>query len=118
MQAGGAMQIQGMERGGEERARALRGEIISTDLGMSMNELAGANAARQQAYGNIASGLGNVVAGGVGMYQASQGNTPGTDMGQPMANLTNGTTTPLTGQYMDDSVGNKTIGLGGYTPSY
>jgi hypothetical protein len=117
MQAGGAMQIQGMERGGEERARALRGEIISTDLGMSMNELAGANAARQQAYGNIASGLGNVVAGGVGMYQASQGNTPGADMGQPMANLTNGITQPTALPY-DPNADDKIIGLGGYTPSY
>lgn len=69
MAAQGAMQVQGMERAGAERARAFKGNILGTELGMNMQMLAGAQAARNQALGQIAGGVGNLAAGGIGMYQ-------------------------------------------------
>ena len=68
-----------MERAGAERARAFKGNILGTELGMNMQMLAGAEAARNQAITNVAGGAGNLVAGGVGMYQNSIDNT--IDMG-------------------------------------
>ncbi len=81
MAAQGAMRLQGMERSGAAQARALKSNIIGTELGMSMNQLAAANQARQQASAQIAGGAGNLLAGGVGMYQDSKGIDSGTDMG-------------------------------------
>ena len=69
MAAQGAMQIQSMERGGAAQARALESEMRSTELGMSMNQLAAANVARQQAFGQIAGGVGNIGAAGLEAYQ-------------------------------------------------
>lgn len=74
MGAQGAMQIQGLERAGAERARAFKGNILGTELGMNMQMLAGAEAARNQALSQVAGGAGNLVAGGVGMYQNYKGN--------------------------------------------
>jgi hypothetical protein len=79
MAAQGAMRIEGMERMGAERARDFKGNILGTELGMNMQTLAGAEAARNQAMTNIAGGAGNLAAGGVGMYQNYMGNT--IDMG-------------------------------------
>lgn len=77
--AQGQMQLQRLEAAGEAQSRALRNQNISTRLGMSMNMLAGANRARQQAFGQIAGGVGNIAAGAYGAYQQNQGETP--DMG-------------------------------------
>lgn len=77
--AQGRMTQQRLEATGEAQARALRNQNISTRLGMSMNMLAGANRARQQAFGQIAGGVGNIAAGAYGMYQNNQGNE--TDLG-------------------------------------
>lgn len=79
--AQGAMQLQRMERGGATQARELKSNIIGTELGMSMNQLAAANQAKQQAAAQIAGGAGNLLAGGVGMYQDYKGVSGGTDMG-------------------------------------
>lgn len=79
MMAQGAMQVQSMERAGAERARAFESNIIGTELGMNMQQLAAANLARNQAMAQVAGGAGNLVAGGVGMYQNYMGNT--IDMG-------------------------------------
>ena len=69
MAAQGAMRIQSMERMGAERARAFKSNIIGTELGMNMQQLAAANLARNQAMSQIAGGVGSAVAGGFGMYK-------------------------------------------------
>lgn len=69
MAAQGAMQLQSMERGGAAQARALKGEMLSTELGMSMNQLAGANTAQQSAMGVIAGGVGSLGAAGLEAYE-------------------------------------------------
>ena len=71
--AKGQMQITGLELKGAERARALESSLISTNLAMDMNELAGANIARQAANAQIASGFGSTIAGGIQMYQNKYG---------------------------------------------
>ena len=71
--AKGQMQIMGLELKGAERARALESNLRSTNLAMDMNELAGANRARQAANAQIASGLGSTIAGGIQMYQNKYG---------------------------------------------
>ena len=83
---------------------------------MSMNQLAAANQAQQQAAGQIAGGAGNLLAGGVGMYQDYKGIGGGTDMGGPLADLTKGITDPLT-QVYDPNAGNPLLKQGSYTPS-
>ena len=105
-----------MERRGAEQARALKSNIIGTELGMSMNQLAAANIARQQASAQIAGGAGNLLAGGVGMYQDYKSGS-GTDMGKPLADLTRGITEPVTPVY-DPNVGDPLLEQGDYTPSY
>ena len=98
MAAQGAMNLQAIERRGATQARALKSNIIGTELGMSMNQLAAANQAKQQAAGQIAGGAGNLLAGGVGMYQDYKGTVGGTDMGDtlPPPSTTN-MVTPTTG---------------------
>lgn len=107
-----AMNLQSMERRGATQARALKSNIIGTELGMSMNQLAAANQAKQQAAGQIAGGAGNLLAGGVGMYQDSLGTGGGTDMGDilPPPSTTN-MVTPLTGN-TSSGVMTKTSGSG------
>jgi len=94
--AQGAMSLQSMERRGAEQARELKSNIIGTELGMSMNQLAAANQAKQQAAAQIAGGAGNLLAGGVGMYQDYKGTSGGTDMGDtiPPPSTTNMVTSP------------------------
>ena len=96
MAAQGAMNLQAMERRGAEQARELKSNIIGTELGMSMNQLAAANQAKQQAAAQIAGGAGNLLAGGVGMYQDYKGAGGGTDMGDtlPPPSTTNMVTSP------------------------
>ncbi len=114
--AQGAMRLQSMERGGAAQARELKSNIIGTELGMSMNQLAAANIAKQQASAQIAGGAGNLLAGGVGMYQDYKSGSS-TDMGKPLADLTRGITAPLTSIY-DPNVGDPLLEQGKYTPSY
>jgi len=96
MAAQGAMNLQAMERRGATEARTLKSNIIGTELGMSMNQLAAANQAKQQAAAQIAGGAGNLLAGGVGMYQDYKGAGGGTDMGDtlPLPSTTNMVTSP------------------------
>jgi len=96
MAAQGAMNLQAMERRGATEARTLKSNIIGTELGMSMNQLAAANQAKQQAAAQIAGGAGNLLAGGVGMYQDYKGVGGGTDMGDtlPPPSTTNMVTSP------------------------
>ena len=96
MAAQGAMNLQAMERRGATEARALKSNIIGTELGMSMNQLAAANQAKQQAAAQLAGGAGNLLAGGVGMYQDYKGMDSGTDMGDtlPPPSTTNMVTAP------------------------
>jgi len=96
MSAQGAMNLQAMERRGATEARTLKSGIIGTELGMSMNQLAAANQAKQQAAAQIAGGAGNLLAGGVGMYQDYKGTSGGTDMGDTISqpSTTNMVTSP------------------------
>lgn len=113
MAAQGAMNLQAMERRGATEARALKSNIIGTELGMSMNQLAAANQAKQQAAAQIAGGAGNLLAGGVGMYQGYKGVGGGTDMGDtlpppstanmvtpPTGNISSGVMTQTSGSGM------------------
>lgn len=111
--AQGAMQLQSMERSGATQARMLKSDIIGTELGMSMNQLAAANQAKQQAAAQIAGGAGNLLAGGVGMYQDYKGAGGGADMGDalpppstanmvtpPTGNISSGVMTQTSGSGM------------------
>ena len=113
MAAQGAMNLQAMERRGATEARALKSNIIGTELGMSMNQLAAANQAKQQAAAQIAGGAGNLLAGGVGMYQDYKGVGGGADMGDtlpppstanmvtpPTGNISSGVMTQTSGSGM------------------
>lgn len=113
MAAQGAMSLQAMERKGAAEARALKSNIIGTELGMSMNQLAAANQAKQQAAAQIAGGAGNLLAGGVGMYQDYKGVGGGADMGDalpppstanmvtpPTGNISSGVMTQTSGSGM------------------
>lgn len=66
MAAQGAMQVETMERKGAAQAREFESGIIGTELGMSMQQLAATNQARQQAIGNIAGGVGTLTGAAVG----------------------------------------------------
>lgn len=116
LMAQGYMQNQKLEAAGEAQARALRNQNLSTQLGMSMNMLAGANKARQQAFGQIAGGVGNIAAGAFGMYQNSQGGDA--DMGNvdTSAYRTQNYGEPVT-QIYDPNAGNEVITNSGYDAS-
>lgn len=67
--AKGEMQIMGLELKGAEQARKLEASMRATELGMSMNQLAAANVAQRQAFGQIAGGVGNIAAAGLEAYK-------------------------------------------------
>jgi hypothetical protein len=121
MAAQGAMNLQAMERRGATEARALKSNIIGTELGMSMNQLAAANQAKQQAAAQLAGGAGNLLAGGVGMYQDYKGMDSGTDMGDtlPPPSTTNMVTSPagnISSGLMTQTSGSGRFGT--YVPQY
>lgn len=68
--AGQAARNQLFERQGAEKSRMMEASMIQTELGMSMQQLAAANAQRQQAIAGMIGGAGNFAmarfAGGVG----------------------------------------------------
>ncbi len=117
MMAQGAMSIQNMERGGAERARALKSQMLNTELGMSMNMLAGANLAQQSAMGAIAGGVGNIAAGAYGMYQNQDGNGAMGNINTSAYQTQNYGNGPIT-QIYDPNAGDEIISAGSYTPSY
>jgi hypothetical protein len=116
--AQGAMNLQAMERSGATQSRALKSDIIGTELGMSMNQLAAANQAKQQAAGQIAGGAGNLLAGGVGMYQDYKGAGGGSDMGGtlPTSPATNATGNAYLGFSMNPSRSAGLTSVGQPTP--
>jgi hypothetical protein len=118
MAAQGAMNLQAMERSGATQSRALKSDIIGTELGMSMNQLAAANQAKQQAAGQIAGGAGNLLAGGVGMYQDYKGAGGGSDMGGtlPTSPATNATGNAYLGFSMNPSRSAGLTSVGQPTP--
>jgi hypothetical protein len=116
MAAQGAMRIEGMERMGAERARAFKGNILGTELGMNMQTLAGAEAARNQAITNVAGGAGNLVAGGVGMYQNYKGKTVDMGDGVQFVNLPQMTMDNVNSGELTRTSGSGYFGT--YTPQY
>lgn len=66
--AQGASRIQELGLAGAAQSRAMESSMASTELGMSMNQLAAANMARNAAYNQMAGGVGNIAAGGVELF--------------------------------------------------
>jgi hypothetical protein len=119
--AGQAGRLQMIERQGAEQSRGLKAGMLSTELGMSMNELSAANEARREsisqaiggattlaAYG-LSTDKGKELMGGVGDFFSGGGQS---SMSGPLANLTESTVEPLTQTY-DPNAGDKILEKGG-----
>ena len=124
--AGQASRLQMMDRQGEEASRALRSRMSETELAMAMQEQAAANQARNQA---ISSAVGGAVNLGIGLstgavgdfkkqFGIGQGGATNAAGGTgPLANLTQGTSDPVT-QVVDSDPYAQILSGTGYSPNW
>lgn len=102
--AGQAARLQTMERQGAGQSRALRADMMGTELTMAMQEQAAANKAKQEA---ISAAVGGAVNLGTGLATGAVGDMSkllgGGGGGAPLANLTQGSSAPVTQVYKTDN---------------